>query len=225
MFRGSLSFLWSGENEGTPRGSCRYPDLGSRLKRHPHLIALSFRHPPPTSVCNSPAVSGLSYWSPCLPAREQNQVNRRPGKGVRTEVRAPPQRGPQPPGRWGLAGVPSAAPSALEGLGQPWVVAGLKRAVCRQGIPRLRQGQGIPAPHPSQGQQSLPPPGEYASARSSAQRGRRGRSPGAGDGQREGRLDTPAANDAAQAGRSQLGGDWGRSDQRGRRRKLIHPQA
>lgn len=151
LFRGSLSFLWSGENEGTPRGSCRYPDLGSRLKRHPHLIALSFRHPPPASVCNLPAVSGLSYWSPCVPAREQNQVNRRPGKGVRTEVRAPPQRGPQPPGRWGTCRCPlrgpQCAPRAGATLGGRW----FKVRSLQTGDTEATTGTGNSCPSPQSG--------------------------------------------------------------------------
>lgn len=117
LFRGSLSFLWSGENEGTPRGSCRYPDLGSRLKRHPHLIALSFRHPPPASVCNSPAVSGLSYWSPCVPARGQNQAARQGRENRSARAAAARTSAPGPLGDLQVS--PPRPPVRSKGWGNP----------------------------------------------------------------------------------------------------------
>lgn len=211
---------------GKRRGTLQVPGLGKPLKETPHLIALSFCHPPPASVCNSPAVSGLSYWSPCVPAREQNQVNRqaaRQGRENRRERAAAartPTPGPLETVRCPLRGF-QCAPRAGATLGGRW----FKARSLQTGDTEATTGTGNSCPSPQSGAAAFASPRAVRFSKKLSPRGRRGRSPGTGDGQREGRLDTPAANDAAQAGRSQLGGEGGLSDRRGRRRKLIHPRA
>lgn len=176
---------------------------------------------------STPVVSSRSCWSPCVPAREQNQVSKQTGKGVGTEVRAPLQRGPPTrAARWGRSGVPSAAaPSALpaeaedsdrghaKGWGDPWCPLAL-RAQFSDGETEAATKTRDPCPSTQSGAAAVASHREMHSSEKL--------SLGQGRVERERRRETPAADDAAQAGRSWFGGEgWG--DQRGRKRKLLCP--
>lgn len=165
--------------KGHPAVPAGLPSIG-RLRKPSKETPSPLRPPPPPRLLSvhSPAVSG-SCWSPCVPAGEQNQVNKQPGKGVGTEVRAPLQRGP-PPARPAGDGqvspprrLPACSPLRPRTVTEDTSRAGAILGVCwlyahslQTGKLRLRQGPGILALQPSQAQQLSPPTGDCTPARS-----------------------------------------------------------
>lgn len=221
-FWGNLCSGCLGKPKGHPAVPAGFPSIGRLNEAQQRDTPPPHRPPPALLPVHSPAVSSRSCWSPCVPAREQNQVNKQPGEGVGTEVRAPLQRGPPParPAGDGQVSPPRRLPqrspprprTVTEGRPRAGAILGVRWLYARSlqtGKLRLRQSPGILALQSSQAQQLSPPTGNCEKL-----------SLGQGRVEEERRRDTPAADDEAQAERSWLGGE-GWSDQRSRKRKLL----
>lgn len=120
--------------------------MESHLKRHPHLIALSFCHPPPASVCNSPAVSGPLRPGPRAKPSEQAARQGRENRRARAAAARTPAPGPLGTVRCPLHGS-QCAPRAGATLSGRW----FKARSLQTGDTEATTGTGNSCPSPQSG--------------------------------------------------------------------------